>query len=191
MDRDRWYAGSFAEYPVIRYANDRLPRSARILVASYEKRIALFRAEALCSDALLQDDIHYDSPARFEADLRRLGTTHLFLCRDYPPFCAGNLSCAYRYRAEVAMDEDLARRRGVLLYARGPARLYRLDWGAPRQNVACRSEALSPARLLAAPRPAAIAPPRHPGERRAALRRSLPIPPARRTASGPGSSRRS
>ena len=191
MDRDRWYAGSFAEYPVIRYANDRLPRSARILVASYEKRIALFRAEALWSDALLQDDIHYDLPARFEADLRRLGTTHLFLCRDYPPFCAGSLYCAYRYRAEVAMDEDLARRRGVLLYARGPARLYRLDWGAPRRNVACRSEALSPAGLLAPTRPAAIAPPRHPGERRAAVRRSLPIPPARRTASGPGSSRRS
>ncbi len=128
LDRDRWYTDYMPEYPAIRYANEHLPASSGVLVAAYEKRVALFQCRGFWSDALLQDDIHYDTPAHFEADLRRLGITHLFIVDDYRPDCSRNLYCDARQRAEVAMQEDLATRRGTLLFQQNNARLYALRW---------------------------------------------------------------
>lgn len=128
IGRDRWYRSILPEDGVIRWANQHIPDDSRVLAGAYEKRIALFRSEALWSDSLLQDEIHYDSAARFETDLRRLRVAYLFLCRDWPAGCRRNLYCAARRGAELALQEDLARRRGTLLYEEGPARLYRLNW---------------------------------------------------------------
>lgn len=113
------------DYPVVQWANRRLPANARVLVSTWEEDTALYRPLAFRSNYWLQDSVHYDTPERLVADLRRLKVTHLVLS-PMGEFCDRSTVCRGRKQHETAALDALARERGLLLFRSGDVSLYEL-----------------------------------------------------------------
>lgn len=127
LSREEYLSVHLEDYEVVEYANRHLPADARLLIGTWKEQTALYRASALRANYWLQDSIHYDTPERLEADLKRLGVTHLVLKPMEPEWCPRSEVCRGRERNETRALSDLARRRGVQLFAANGVSLYRLD----------------------------------------------------------------
>jgi Dolichyl-phosphate-mannose-protein mannosyltransferase/Protein of unknown function (DUF1420) len=115
------------DYPVVQFANQHLPRNAKVVVSMLASRTALYENEALIANYWLQDSIHYDSDERLESDLRRLGVTHLVLTPEFPAWVDTSNHHGPRNGIERASLCRLAERRGVELFEANGVVLYRLQ----------------------------------------------------------------
>jgi hypothetical protein len=130
--REAYLDRRLADYPVVDFANKHLPRDARVLVSMLDARTAYYESDALIANYWLQDSIHYDSDARLETDLRRLGISHLVLTPAFPAWCDESHFNRPRKQIEAASLVSLARRRGIALFEANGVVLYALHLGAER-----------------------------------------------------------
>jgi len=114
------------DYPAAEYCNTHLPPESRILVGTWEEATAYYRPLALRPNYWLQDSVHYDSPARLDADLARLGVTHLVFKPMEPEWCLRSSVCSGRLTHETRALEDLIRRRGEKLFEANGVVVYAL-----------------------------------------------------------------
>jgi hypothetical protein len=126
MSRDAYLRSMLDDYPIVEYANANLPRDAVILVGTWEEENAYYRPLALRANYWLQDSVHYDSPQRLDADIARLGVSHLVLRPMDPDWCGKSSVCNGRDINETRMLFDLAARRGEKLFEANGITFYRL-----------------------------------------------------------------
>lgn len=126
MGRDAYLRSALADYPIVEYANANLPRDSVILVGTWEEENAYYRPLALRANYWLQDSVHYDSPQRLDADLARLGVTHLVLSPMDPQWCSKSSVCHGRDLHETRALFELAARRGEKLFQANDITLYRV-----------------------------------------------------------------
>jgi hypothetical protein len=115
------------DYPAVEYCNANLPPESRILVGTWEEATAYYRAFAVRPNYWLQDSVHYDSPERLDADLARLGVTHLVFKPMDPDWCPRSSVCDGRMTTETRALEALIRRRGEKLFEANGYTVYRLS----------------------------------------------------------------
>lgn len=127
------------DYPVAEYANAHLPANACILVGTYDYNLIFYHALALWPDRWLQDSLHYKAQARLEADLKRLGVTHLVLNPTYPDHCPQSHYCRQRMEEEPTALAQVAQAHGEKLFSANGNTLYALHWEAPPIRVSHRA----------------------------------------------------
>lgn len=121
--------GRLPDYRAVEFCNANLPPDSRILVGTWEEATAYYRPVALRPNYWLQDSVHYDSPERLDADLARLGVTHLVFKPMDPDWCPRSSVCNGRMTTETRGLEDLIRRRGQKLFEANGYTVYRLAGG--------------------------------------------------------------
>ncbi len=115
------------DHPLVKYANTLLPEESRILISELATNTALYRPLTLNADYWTQDSVHYDSAERMEADLRRLGVTHVVIQTKYPDWCDRSATCSRRLNPEQIMLLRFVRDNGELLVGTDSVALYRLN----------------------------------------------------------------
>jgi hypothetical protein len=124
---DQYLETKIPDYGVAKWANQNLGPNDRILIGTWEKNTAYYRNPAFWPDYWLQDSIHYGDREALEADLGRLGVTHLvYRAIDYD-WCEKSHVCRGRRNAETPALLSLAQRRGTLLYRSGEVSLFALN----------------------------------------------------------------
>jgi len=126
--RTDYLLASTPDYAVTLKANAIVPPTARILIGTYANNLAYYDAEALWPEWWEQDSIHYESQARLEADLKRIGVDYLVLDPDFPDWCDYSHSCRARKQREPVALTELVQRRGEKLFEANGHTLYRLHW---------------------------------------------------------------
>jgi len=114
------------DYPVVTYVNRHLPAESRVLISELATNTALYRPQTLNADYWTQDSVHYDTVERMDADLRRLGVTHVVIQTRYADWCDKSATCSRRLITERAMLLSFVRRNGELLTRTDSVALYRL-----------------------------------------------------------------
>lgn len=124
--RSAYLASVLPDYPVVEYANMHCPPDSVILVGTWEKSTALYRAAALWPDYWLQDSLHYDSVDRLLSDCRRMGVTHVVFRPMDDPWCSRSYHCTARRDHETVILRELLAVHGELLFIQNGVSLYRL-----------------------------------------------------------------
>ena len=130
MSKQDYLAMKVGDYEIAQYANGALKPESRILVGTWEKNTTHYRSFAYWPDYWLQDAVHYESQARLESDLRRMGITHVVFRPIDFEWCEKSYVCRGRRDAETPALDQLTQRRGRLLHRAKGVSLYEIDFNA-------------------------------------------------------------